>query len=126
MTTKGRVLIVDDDADIRTVVATALEASGFHVDAMRDGIDALDLHDQSYDAVLLDLQMPIFDGERLFDYWSLTHPALLDRVIVMTGYSHRRWQPSSKPFATVLKPFEYQSIVEVVQKCVLAHTEKES
>jgi DNA-binding NtrC family response regulator len=110
------VLIVDDDADVRDVVTAVLELSGFEVRTMRDGIDALDLPEE-YDAILLDVHMPVFDGERLLDYWHMTNPALLDKVIVMTGYSHRQWRVTTPPFAILQKPFRHEQIVSVVTDC---------
>lgn len=114
---RGRVLIVDDDGDIRDVIAAALEVNGFEVQTMRDGIDALDLQDQ-YDAILLDVEMPVFDGQRLLDYWMVTNPTLLGRVVIMTGYSHRTWQPALPAFAIVYKPFEYDQLLHLVNQCV--------
>ena len=114
---KGRVLIVDDDSDIRDVIAATLELNGFEVHTRRDGIDALEL-DEHFDAILLDVQMPVFDGERLVDYWLLTNPALLDRVVIMTGYSRRPRQATLSAFAVVHKPFHYEQILRVVNDCV--------
>lgn len=116
-TSRGRVLIVDDDADIRDVITATLEVNGFEVRTMRDGIDALDLQEQ-YDAILLDVEMPVFDGERLLDYWVVTNPALLSRVVIMTGYSHRTWKPALPAFAIVQKPFEYDQLLNLVDRCV--------
>lgn len=111
-----RLLVIDDDNDVREVVTALFEHRGFTVDALADGIDAVHLGND-YDVILLDLNMPVFDGERLADYWSLTDPARLDRVIVLSGYSRfaRRHIPA---FATVQKPFDMGELVEVVERCV--------
>lgn len=115
---KGRVLIVDDDADIRDVVTATLELNGFEVRTMKDGIEALDLGDD-YDAILLDVRMPVFDGDRLLDYWLMTNPGLLNRVVVMTGYSQHPRQAAVPPaFAVLSKPFHYEQILHVVDACV--------
>lgn len=59
----GRVLIVDDEPNVRLVFRTALESSGFHVDEAADGPTALEwLARTTADVVLLDLQMPGFGG----------------------------------------------------------------
>jgi CheY-like chemotaxis protein len=116
VTTQGRVLIVDDDAHVRDVVTAILELSGFEVTALCDGIDALDIRDD-FQAILLDLQMPVFDGERLLDYWHMTNPALLQKVIVLTGYSRRRWNGPAKPYATIEKPVRHEEILRLVHEC---------
>lgn len=114
---KPRLLVIDDDTDVRDVVALLFEYRGFEVDTMADGIDAVQL-DKDYDVILLDLNMPVFDGERLVDYWSLTNPSMLDRVIVLSGYSRFARGRSIPAFATVHKPFDTKELVEVVEKCL--------
>lgn len=59
----GRVLVVDDDDDIRETLADRIEDEGYEVDRAVDGIDALErLPIFDPDLVLLDLQMPRLDG----------------------------------------------------------------
>ena len=111
-----RMLVIDDDADIRDVVVLLFEHRGFAVDALSDGIHAVDLPND-YDVILLDLNMPVFDGERLADYWSLTDPTRLDRVIILSGYSRFARGRHIPAFATVQKPFDPQELVEVVERC---------
>jgi CheY-like chemotaxis protein len=113
-----RLLVIDDDPDIREVVTLLFELRGYEVDALADGIEALKLP-EDYDVILLDLNMPVFDGERLADYWSLTDPPVLNRVIVLSGYSrfaHGRRLPA---FETVRKPFDPQELVQVVERCLV-------
>ncbi|MBT4611661.1 MAG: sigma-54-dependent Fis family transcriptional regulator, partial [Gemmatimonadetes bacterium] len=60
---KGRVLIVDDEEDIRDTLADRVEAEGFEVATASDGIRGLDkMREFDPDLVLLDLQMPRLDG----------------------------------------------------------------
>lgn len=111
-----RLLVIDDDDDIREVVRLLFEDRGFEVDALADGIDAVRLA-KDYDVILLDLNMPVFDGERLADYWSLTDPERLERVIVLSGYSRFARRRHIPAFATVQKPFDTKELVEVVEEC---------
>ena len=61
--TAARILIVDDEPNVRLVFRTALEAVGYTVDEVADGGAALDrLRESPADLVLLDLQMPRLDG----------------------------------------------------------------
>jgi len=112
-----RLLVIDDDDDIREVVTLLFEHRGFAVDALADGIEAVHLA-KDYDVILLDLNMPVFDGERLADYWSLTDPSRLDRTIVLSGYSRFARGRHIPAFATVQKPFDMTELVEVVERCV--------
>lgn len=60
---KGRILIVDDDEDVRYVMRTYLEHLGFSVDEAPDGYWALDLvRRKPYQMLFLDYRMPRLDG----------------------------------------------------------------
>jgi CheY-like chemotaxis protein len=63
---RRRILIVEDDADFRDALATALRDAGLEVDGAEDGVDALErLRSGPYPAVvLLDLGLPRLDGEQ--------------------------------------------------------------
>jgi two-component system, OmpR family, response regulator MprA len=59
----GRVLIVDDEAEVRDALRLALELEDYEVLAAEDGIEALGtLEHQQVDAMLLDIGMPRLDG----------------------------------------------------------------
>jgi two-component system, OmpR family, response regulator MprA len=59
----GRVLIVDDEADVREAVETALELEGHRVATAVDGLDALKrLGEGEFDAIVLDVLMPNLNG----------------------------------------------------------------
>ena len=114
---KRTALVVDDDPYIAELLRVILESSEFEVDIAADGIHAVELT-RSYDVILLDLNMPVFDGERLAEYWGLTQPDILKRVIILSGYSHftgNRRLP--KTFATIGKPFEHRALLQLVERC---------
>jgi len=59
----ARVLVVDDDEDIRVLVATRLEAAGYRTDTVADGPTALrSIRDDRPDVVILDVMMPGMSG----------------------------------------------------------------
>ena len=59
-----RILIVEDDADVREILSRTLDREDITLLAARDGVEGLELLDQepSFDLVLLDLMMPRMDG----------------------------------------------------------------
>src|ERR1700704_1355475 len=60
---KGRVLVVDDEQDIRELLRTLLERAGYEVAEAADGGEALrQLYSTPPDAVILDVSMPKMDG----------------------------------------------------------------
>jgi DNA-binding NtrC family response regulator len=111
-----RALVIDDDEHIRELLQALLESAGFEVDMLADGIDAVSLK-KEYRVILLDLRMPIFDGQRLTDYWQLTDPDVLRRVIVLSGYSRATPTQNLGTFAMVAKPFDYGELLRVVEAC---------
>jgi two-component system KDP operon response regulator KdpE len=61
--TSARILVVDDEPQIRRVMKSALTAEGYEVHDARTGEEALDeLRNDRYDLVLLDMNMPGMDG----------------------------------------------------------------
>lgn len=89
-TTRGTVLVVDDEDTVRKVAAAALEGAGFTVVTASDGTEAL-AHLQReatrFDAVLLDLTMPKLDGEDTLVALRLLSPDL--PVILTSGYHEK-------------------------------------
>jgi DNA-binding response OmpR family regulator len=63
----ARLLIVDDEADIGTVMKKSLEMAGFAVDTESDPIEAFkNFRPGVYDLVMLDIRMPDVDGIELY------------------------------------------------------------
>ena len=64
---KGRILLVDDERDIDTVVKKGLERVGFKVRAFDNPLDVLSKFEAgSYDVALLDIRMPSMNGFELY------------------------------------------------------------
>lgn len=58
-----RILFAEDDRDLSNAVKALLERSGYQVDAVYNGLDAVDYADsQAYDGIILDWMMPGMDG----------------------------------------------------------------
>ena len=65
-----RILIVEDDPDLSRQLAEALKDSGYAVDAAADGEEGHFLGDtEPYDAVVLDLGLPLIDGVSVLQKW---------------------------------------------------------
>ena len=83
--TKGRILWVDDEVDLLRPHTLLLIREGYHVDAVMNGADALELLElENYDLILLDEQMP---GLRGLDVLSAIRTAGRDLPIVMVTKS---------------------------------------
>ena len=65
-----RILVVEDEADLRRQLADALTHAGYAVDLAADGEDGHFLGDtEPYDAVILDLGLPKMDGVTILERW---------------------------------------------------------
>ena len=82
-----RILVVDDDDNLRELLSTVLSQPGRAVDTARNGIEAVELLSQNhYDLILSDLRMPGLDGPALYDALGAMRPTSpIPRVIFMTG-----------------------------------------
>ncbi len=82
----GRVLIVDDEPDIRELLADIVETTGLEIEMASGGQEALDLiATRHYDAIVCDLRMPGLDGAGLYDEVARRAPEALERFIFATG-----------------------------------------
>ena len=82
----ARILVVDDDADIRQTLAEILGYDGHVVEVARDGLEAQRLIEKVvFDIVLCDVRMPGKDGMELLDWAKKTRPDL--EFIMLSGHA---------------------------------------
>ena len=81
------ILIVDDEANIRLMVRTALESEGYTLLEAADGREALTIIEREQpDLVVLDLSMPVLDGLGMLKEMKRLKLQRVPRVIVLTAY----------------------------------------
>jgi PAS domain S-box-containing protein len=82
----ARLLVVDDEAEIRAMLSEILALDGHVVEQAADGDEALArLAERRYDLVISDLLMPALDGPGLYERLRQTDPAMADRLLFITG-----------------------------------------
>jgi two-component system, NtrC family, nitrogen regulation response regulator NtrX len=80
-----RVLVVDDETGIREAIRMTLEYEGYRVDEARSGQDGLDKATKTpYDAILLDIKMPVLDGMEVLE--NLREQRVPAPVIMVSGH----------------------------------------
>jgi DNA-binding response OmpR family regulator len=80
-----RILVADDDQDLRAALRIALEAEGYEVDDVPDGERAVQAHQKRpADVLITDLFMPGRDGFEVLMYFRARHPDM--RIVVISGW----------------------------------------
>jgi two-component system nitrogen regulation response regulator NtrX len=80
-----RVLVVDDETAIREAIRMTLEYEGYRIDEARSGQEALDKATKvPYDAILLDIKMPVLDGIEVLE--NLKQQKVPTPVIMVSGH----------------------------------------
>lgn len=117
MSARPRVLIVEDDSDLRLVYRVALVFAGFDVLEAADGLDALQQIDRHpLDAVILDLGLPAIDGRAVRGELAAQAHTRHIPVIVVTG---RPGDHSDLDVPCVLtKPVAPDRLVAEVRRCL--------
>ena len=111
----NRVLIVDDDPDIRTFVSEALAFEGYEVEAASNGAEALRaIERQPPSTMLLDMRMPVLDGWGVAG--ALRELGLSVRTVVMTVTDDAGlWAEEISADGYLAKPFDLEELFAAVE-----------
>ncbi len=117
-----KILAVDDSASMRQMVSFTLKTAGFDVTEAKDGSEALAIaKQQSFDAIISDVNMPIMDGITLIrelrglpDYkftplLMLTTESGLDKKVEGKAAGATGW---------IVKPFNPDQLLAVLKKVI--------
>ncbi len=123
-TRKGRILLVEDEAPVRSFAARALSLRGHEVIEAASGeeaLDALSADDLQVDVVVTDVVMPGLDGPAWVARALATRPDM--RVVFVSGYAEESLlrQRSEIPNSVFLpKPFSLTQLTQTVQQQLCA------
>jgi CheY-like chemotaxis protein len=107
-----RVLVVEDEPDVREPVAQLLAVAGFEVAAAANGLEALRLARSSPpDVIVLDLMMPVMNGWE-FRRAQRADPALAAIPVVVVSASTPT--PDLGPISHVAKPYELPALLRAL------------
>jgi len=118
---RARILVVDDERNIRKNLAMVLEVAGFEVDTAGDGEEALTKSkEQHYDIAFVDLQMPKMGGLELTH--SLRGLSSTTAVVILTAYGSVASAVEAMKLGAVdflEKPFDPKAIQLLVEEILL-------
>jgi DNA-binding response OmpR family regulator len=120
MNAKPRLLFVDDEEDLRTVVQHQLTEEGFAVDTADDGDTAIAaLREKLYDLILLDIRMPRVNGIEVLKY--VKKAQLSSRIIMLTAVDDLSTALEAVRIGAndyVTKPYNLNDLVSSIRKMI--------
>ena len=114
----ARILVAEDDDNVRAFVTRALEMSGHEVTDASDGGLALEIaneHDGNFDLLVSDIKMPVMDGIGLALAIGAQYPAMT--ILLMTGFADQRERAHGLDaliYDVLGKPFSLPQLIEKV------------
>ena len=117
MAAASRILVADDEPNLRRVLAAILTRDGYEVVAVSDGAEALERLDDTIDVVITDLKMPKASGMEVLEHVSAAQ--MRAPVIMITAFGtvdSAVTAVKAGAFDYIEKPFEQEQIRQIVDK----------
>jgi two-component system cell cycle response regulator CpdR len=118
----ARILLAEDDDDMRRFLVRALERAGHDVTSFAEGASAFEeVKQATFDLLLTDIVMPEMDGIELARRAAELDPAL--KIMFITGFAAVALNPDSrapKDAKVLSKPFHLRDLVAEVERMVAA------
>ena len=115
-----KIMVVDDEAGIRSLLFEVLSNQGFRVTLAKDGRDSLDqLEDSRFDLLITDIDMPRLNGLDLLK--TMKKAGRSEKVILMSGRPMDRndlGMDMPPVFDLLQKPFRLHNFIEVVSSAL--------
>src|SRR3989304_6145636 len=113
-----RILIIDDDENIRKVLETILEEEGYVVETAETAKKAIEKSEKSfYNLALIDVRLPDMEGIELLAKMRENKPKM--RKIIVTGYptlQNAIAAVNKGADAYVMKPFDVEKILQTIKE----------
>ena len=114
----ARILVVDDDESIRTVLAAILEEKGYTIDAVESGNEGIEKTKTNfYNLALIDIRLPDMEGTQVLAKMKDTSPKM--RKIIITGYPSVQNAVEALDkgaHAYIMKPLDMDKVLGTVEE----------
>jgi len=124
----SKILIVDDELNMRLVLSALLKKEGYEIASAADGNEAMDvLKSDGIDAVITDLKMPNMDGMELLRRMNNKYPDVPVIMITAHGTVATAVEALKKgALDYITKPFDLDELKNVVSKAIKTRALKEN
>lgn len=113
-----KILIIDDDQDIRSYLSELFGDNGYETVMAEDGSVAMDVvESEKPDLITLDLEMPGEWGPRFYRKLSQNEALKRTPVIVISGLQANKYA-IPKAIATLTKPFDAEELIKIVKETI--------
>jgi two-component system nitrogen regulation response regulator NtrX len=117
---KKRVLVIEDEEDLREVIKDLLEIVGVDIDLAVDGLEGIELQKaHSYDLVISDLKMPRCSGLEVLKW--MRGQNIQTPVIFQTGHGSAKLMEDSSNtgiLAVLEKPWDHEVLMDLTTKAL--------
>jgi two-component system response regulator PilR (NtrC family) len=118
MSEKSRILVVDDEEALRTVLSGELASEGYDVRTAGDGDEAVSLlQKEGFDVILLDIKMPRMTGFEVLKHVKEKFPKT--KVVMLTGFADLKNAIESKKLGAedfVSKPYDLVDLLTTIER----------
>ena len=128
---EGRVLVMDDQEEIRNMIKRMLKHLGYEAEFVKDGTEAIELYEKEkesgrgFNAVILDLTIPGgMGGKEVINRLLTINPEV--KAIVSSGYSNAPIMSEYKKYGfkgVVAKPYEIRKLSEILYNLLMVPDE---
>jgi len=123
-----RILVIDDDASIRTTMAAILESEGYDVDTAENGKDAIRKSNADlYRVALIDYRLPDMKGTELLTALRQATPKMAR--IMVTGYPTLQNAidcVNKHADAYFIKPVDYENLLSTIKNLIQGQKKEDS
>jgi DNA-binding NtrC family response regulator len=122
-TSEKRILIVDDEPELRNLIKEELEGNNYKVEAVGDGGQAITIIQKlTFDVVVADIKMPRVDGLEVLKFVKENYPDT--EVIMMTAFGDMQTAIEAmrlKAYDFLLKPFSFEQLLVIIERALEKH-----
>ncbi len=116
MSEQGKILLVEDEEDLREMMKYQLESAGYHVTGVEDGTDALtELNTETPDLILLDLNLPKMGGVEFYEKVSVDEDFSVPIIVTTAREEVEGLFESFNVEAYLAKPFTMEQLLKTVK-----------